>query len=49
MGNNLYRFAVGPEYTGIVFNNGGNGQQSADLTVNYGQVYDNASRQWSSL
>lgn len=49
MGNNLYRFAVGPEYIGIVFNYGGNEKQTGDLTVNYGQVYDNASNQWSSL
>ncbi len=49
MGNGLYRYEVGTEYTGIVFNNGGNGQQSADLTPNYGQVYDNASQQWGSL
>lgn len=49
LGNNLYRFAVGPEYTGIVFNYGGNEKQTGDLTVNYGQVYDNASNQWSSL
>lgn len=49
LGNNLYRFAVGPEYIGIVFNYGGNEKQTGDLTVNYGQVYDNASNQWSSL
>ncbi|MDO5124306.1 MAG: alpha-amylase family glycosyl hydrolase [Eubacteriales bacterium] len=49
MGNNLYRFALDSQYTGIVFNNGGNGQQSQDQTPNYGQVYDNASQSWSSL
>lgn len=49
MGNNLYRFAVGSQYTELVFNNGGNGLQSGNLTVNYGQVYDNASNQWSNL
>lgn len=49
MGNNLYRFALDTQYIGIVFNNGSNQLQSKDLTPNYGQVYDNASNQWSSL
>lgn len=49
LGNNLYRFALDTQYIGIVFNNGSNQLQSKDLTPNYGQVYDNASNQWSSL
>lgn len=46
MGNNVYRVEVPSDATMIIFNNGGNGSQTGDLTINgMNKIYENGT--WS--
>ncbi|MGN0502372.1 MAG: alpha-amylase family glycosyl hydrolase [Ruminococcus sp.] len=46
LGNNVYRVEVPSEATCIIFNNGGNGNQTADLTISgMNKIYENGT--WS--
>ena len=47
LGNGVYSITIDSSYAGIVFNNG-NGVQTGNLTLNFGQIYDNASGSWSA-
>lgn len=49
MGNNIYRVEVPANYNRIIFNNGGNGQQTDNLTVEIGMAYNNQTRTWENL
>ena len=46
LGNGVFSISIDSSYTGIVFNNG-NGTQTGNLTLNFGQIYDNASDTWA--
>ena len=46
LGNNVYRVEVPSDATMIIFNNGGNGSQTGNLTINgMNKIYENGT--WS--
>ncbi len=49
MGNGIYRCQVDSQYNMVVFNNGGNGQQTDDLTIEWGNAYNQQTSQWESI
>lgn len=49
MGNGIYRCQISSQYDMVVFNNKGNGQQTGDLTIEWGKAYNQQSSQWESV
>ena len=43
VGNNVYKIAIPSDATKVIFNNGGNGQQTGDLDIQVGKLFDNGS------
>lgn len=49
MGNGIYRCQIDSVYNMVVFNNGGNGQQTGDLQIEYDKAYNQQSQQWEGM
>ena len=49
MGDGLYRCQVDTQYDMVVFNNGGNGQQTGDLTIEWNMAYNQQNSQWENI
>lgn len=49
MGNGIYRCEIDSAYNMVVFNNGGNGQQTADLTIEYDKAYNQQTNMWEAM
>ena len=50
VGNNIYRVQIPADknYNKVVFNNGGNGQQTGDLDIVYDKAYNQQTQQWEN-
>lgn len=49
VGNGIFRCQIGSQYDMVVFNNGGNGQQTGDLTIEWNMAYNQQTNQWESM
>ena len=49
MGNGIYRCQIDSSYNMVVFNNGGNGQQTGDLQIEYDKAYNQQTQQWEGM
>lgn len=49
MGNGIYRCQIDSAYNMVVFNNGGNGQQTGDLQIQYDKAYNQQTQQWENM
>ena len=49
VGNGIYRCEIDSAYNMVVFNNGGNGQQTGDLQIQYDKAYNQQTQQWENI
>ncbi|MBR3971573.1 MAG: starch-binding protein [Ruminococcus sp.] len=49
MGNGIYRCQIDSVYNMVVFNDGGNGQQTGNLTIEYDKAYNQQTNQWEAM
>ncbi|MBE6738336.1 MAG: starch-binding protein [Ruminococcaceae bacterium] len=49
MGNGIYRCQISDQYNRVVFNNGGNGQQTGDLTIEWDKAYNQQTNMWEDM
>jgi len=49
MGNGIYRCQIDSAYNMVVFNNGGNGQQTGDLTIEWDKAYNQQTNMWEAM